>query len=871
MKQPPKIFCALLNAVCPANRQDVKGDFLELYQQRLEISGKFKANAGFLTDLFTTLPLLWIIKNENVTPKPKSMLIPNLKIAQRSLVRNKLYTVINIAGLSVSLAACLLIALFVRDETSFDRQFKDYERIYRLGGNYQQGGDERIADAATTFLLHPLIEEKVSGIESVGRIDFDVQTISINDKDYVEEVVYVDSTFFDIFSLPFSQGDPTSTLDEPSKVVIDKQTALKFFDDANPIGKSILMKDKLFTVSGVMEDMPGNTHFEAHILFPVSGIKQFYPDWVQSNISGRSVYTYIKTNRDINPSDIEAQCNKVIKAAWPADTGVPQLFLQPISKIHLSPPMQGELKPNGTETDVYIFCITAIIILCLACINYINLSMAAALPRSREAGIKRVLGSTVRMIINQFQTESFLVLIISGLLALLIAWSFMPMLNELSGKHLTFEPWTDRLIGLGFLGVIILIAFIAGIVPATTLLRSGTIRMLSGKLEFKPGRYSVSNILIVFQFTIAVGLIASTLIVMDQIRFIRNADIGVKTEQLIMIPLQTDEIASKYETFRSELMKDPGIVSVTGSTNKLTGGVHGWRGYKADPAKDMITIPTVTVAHDFFETLGAQVHEGRTFSRDFPSDATGAYVINEAAAELLGLEKPVGAYMFGLAFNNVDKWTEVNAHIIGVVKNFHFASLHRGAEPVVFSLASDITPPVSWIELRIKGANVKETVSSIGKVWSTLAPSRPFEFEFMDEALRSYYIAEEQFMKLFISFSLLSILLGALGLFGLTAFMTKRRTKEIGIRKVIGATTPRLIKLLSADFLKLVLIGNVIGLPIAWYYMDRWMQNFVVQATFKWWIFAGTMIVAMMIAFTAILYHSLKVSKANPVMALRTE
>ncbi|HMG93976.1 MAG TPA: FtsX-like permease family protein, partial [Chryseolinea sp.] len=830
-----------------------------------------KADIRFLSDLITTLPLLWIIKNENATQRPKNMLIPNLKIAQRTLLRNKLYTIINLGGLSVSLAACLLIALFVRDETSFDRQFKDYERIYRLGGNYQQGGDARITDAATTFLLHPLIEEQVSGIESLGRLDFDIQTINIDEKDYIEEVAYVDSTFFDIFSLPFIQGDPASALDEPSSVVIDRQTAVKFFGDANPMGKSIVMKDKLFTVSGVMDDMAGNVHFEAHILFPVSGIKRFYPDWVLTNISARSVYTYIKTNRDINPSDIKAQCDNVIKAAWPVDTGVPQLFLQPISKIHLSPPMQGELKPNGTETDVYIFCITAFIILCLACINYINLSMAAALPRSREAGIKRVLGSTARMIINQFQTESFLVLLISGLLALLIAWSFMPMLNELSGKHLTFEPWADRVIGFGFVGVIVSIAFVAGIVPALTLLRSGTIRMLSGKLEFKPGRYPISNVLIVFQFTIAVGLIASTLIVMDQIRFIRNANIGINTEQLIMIPMQTGEIASKYEAFRSELMKDPGILSVTGSTNKLTGGVHGWRGYKVNPAKDMITIPTVTVAHDFFETLGAQVHDGRTFSRDFPSDGTAAYVVNEAAAELLELEKPVGAYMFGLAFNNVDKWTEVNAHIIGVVKNFHFASLHRRAGPVVFSLASDITPPVSWLEVRIKGDDVKGTISSIGKVWSSLAASRPFEYEFMDEALRRYYIAEEQFMKLFISFSLLSILLGALGLFGLTAFMTKRRTKEIGIRKVIGASTSKLIRLLSGDFLKLVLIGNIIGLPIAWYYMDRWLQNFVVHANFKWWIFAGTMVAAMMIAFTAILYHSMKVSKANPVKALRTE
>jgi putative ABC transport system permease protein len=620
-----------------------------------------------------------------------------------------------------------------------------------------------------------------------------------------------------------------------------------------------------------MEDMPNNTHFTARILFPMSGIRQWYPEWVTSNITGRSVLTYIKSTKDVRATNIESQCNSVIKDAWPGDDGIPELFLQPIAAIHLGPAMQGEIKPNGTETDVYIFCVTAVIILVLACINYINLSMASALPRSKEAGIKRVLGSTVRMIISQFQTESFLVLTISAIVALIAAYFLMPLLNELSGKNLSFSPWSDPLIGFGFLVVIFSIAMLAGLIPAIALLRSGTVRMLSGKLEFKPGRYRVSNILIVFQFTIAVGLIASTLIVVDQIRFIRSANIGINTEQLIMVPLQTGEIAAKYETFRSELLKDPNIVSVTGSTNKLTGGVFGWRGYKVDPAKDMITVPTVTVAHDFFETLGAEVVDGRTFSRDFPADATSSYVVNEAAAELLELKHPVGAYMFGLAFNNVDKWTEVNAHIVGVVKNFHFASLHRSVEPVVFSLASDITPPVSWLEVRIKGQDLSGSIASINRVWSVLASSRPFQYEFMDEALKSYYIAEEQFMKLFVSFSILSIMLGALGLFGLTAFMTKRRTKEIGIRKVIGASTSRLIGLLSADFLKLVLISNLIGLPIAWYYMNRWMQNFIVQANFKWWIFVGTTLAAVLIAFAAILYHSLKVSKANPVKALRSE
>ncbi len=872
MIQPPKILQWLLNTICPNNRQDLKGDFLELYQYRREAFGKFKANAAFLLDVFTAIPLKFIVKENITSQSPKSMVFTNLKIARRSLVRNKLYTMINLIGLSVSLAACLLITMFVRDEMSFDKHFKDNERIYRLGGNYLQGGGSRTASAATTFMLQPLIQEKLAKIEATVRVDFHTETVFVDDKQYLQSsIIYTDSTFFDVFSLPFISGDPSTVLHDPTQVVIDRQTAVKFFGDKNPIGRSIVLKDKHFTVSGVMENMPENSHITAHMVLPISGVKQWYQDWVLTNITGRSVYTYIKVNKDVDAKQLEAQSNKIIAAAWPDPKSAPLLFLQPIASIHLGPAMQGEVKPNGTEKDIYIFTITAIIILLLACINYINLSMAGALPRSREAGIRRVLGSTVRMVVAQFQTESFLILTISGLFASLLAWSLMPLLNQISGKSLAFHPWNDPLIGFGLLIAILVITLIAGTVPALTLLRSGTIRLLSGKLEFKPGRYHLSNMLIVFQFSIAVALIASTLIVMDQIRFIRNTDIGINTEQLVLVPFQTPENAAKYEVFRSELLKNPAILGVTASTNKVTGGVHAWRSYMVDPAKGMTNVSTVTVGYDFFETVEARVLEGRSFSRDFPSDLTGAYIVNEAAVELLGLEKPVGSFMFGMAFNDGDKWTEVNAHIIGVVKDFHFSSLHSKVEPVVFSLASEITPPLAWMEVRIKGSDTHGTIEAISSIWSRIAPSRPFEFEFMDDALQNYYAAEQQFMKLFVSFSLLSIFLGALGLFGLTAFMTKRRTKEIGIRKVIGASTSRLIGLLSTDFLKLVMIANVIGLPVAWYYMNLWLQNFTIQTSFKWWIFVGTTTAAVAIAFISILYHSLKVSNANPVKALRSE
>lgn len=418
MNLPPKILYWLLDSICPTDRQDLKGDFIELYHYRCNNSGRLKANAGFIRDIITTIPLTWIIKKKKTNQRIPFMLLAHMKTARRTLVRNKMYSFINVTGLSVGLSACLLITLFVRDELSFDKQIKDYERIYRISGNYQQGVDSRVSSAATTFLLQPLLQEKLSGVEASSRVEFRFDEITAENKDYLQsDIAYADSTFFDIFSLPFIHGNPASALDDPTQVVVDRETALKFFGEENALGKSITMKDKHFTISGVIENMPANMHFFAHVIFPISGIKQWYADWVFSNISGRSVYTYVKVMKDHDVGKLENQCNGILKANWPQKDGVPQLILQPITSIHLGPAMQGETKPNGTETDVYIFCITAIIILLLACINYINLSMAAALPRSKEAGIKRVLGSTVRMMLGQFQTESFLVLVISGLIA----------------------------------------------------------------------------------------------------------------------------------------------------------------------------------------------------------------------------------------------------------------------------------------------------------------------------------------------------------------------------------------------------------------------------------------------------------------------
>ncbi len=818
MNTPPKFLLWLLDVFCPTSRPDLKGDILELYDARTEQWGRPRANRALLTDILTVIPFKFIIKEKTTINPPKLMFATNLKIARRNLSKNKLYSLINVIGLSVGLAACLLITLFVRDELSFDKHFAGSDRIFRISGNYDHGGPDRVSLAGTTYLLEPMIEGEMKDVEAISRIDFRSDLITVEgDKKYLEDgILYADSTFFDIFSLPFVSGDRSTALDNPASVVLDEPTARKYFVDRSPIGKTIELNKKSFTVTGVMKAFPRNSHFTGRLIFPISGIKQWYPDWILTNASGISTYTYLKANQNFNKGDFEGRINKLIASRWHNDKP-PVYFLQPLTTIHLESNLGAEIGVNGNKITVYVFSIIALIILVLACINCINLSMAGSLQRTKEVGVKRILGSTTRMQISQFQMESFIIMIISAGLAVTLTALVMPLFNQVTEKQLEFNWLVDGEVAMALLTMVILIALIAGSFPVMTLLRMSTMGMLSGKLSMGGSKSLFRNSLIVFQFAISIALIASTLVVMDQIDFIRKKDLGIDPEQIVLIPFQTDEISPRYEVMRTEMLRNPDVLNVAASSDKVSRGVGSWRPYVVN-GKDNITIPTISVSHNFFETMGAEMLEGRSFSPDYPSDAREAYVVNEEAVRFLNYKDPVGAPLSGGAFTG-SKWTEKHARIVGVVKDFHFASLHTPIAPVVFALGSDITENYVWMEVKIASKNGRETIDHLKKVWDKMAPERPFQFEFMDASIQQNYQAEDRFLKIFIVFSILSIVIGGLGLFGLTALMTKRRTKEVGIRRIIGASTAALIGILSKDFLKLVLISNLIGWPVAYYLM----------------------------------------------------
>ncbi len=872
MNTPPKFLLWLLEMLSPANRPDLTGDFLELYEERLNMLGRRQANWRFARDIITVIPFKFIVK-QSYQPAA-NMFTTNLKIARRNLVKNKLYSFINVAGLSVSLAACILITLFVRDELSYDKHFMGGDRVYRVAGNYYQSGQLN-QNAATTFMMLPMLEGNVAGVDLIARFRPRWETIQLDaDHQFTEStVLYADSTFFDVFPVPFLVGDPTTSLDDPSSVVIDKQTAVKYFGTENAMGKFIQLQDKLFKVSGVMENLSVNTHFTASIVFPISGVKQWFDPWVTTNPSGYNFYTYIKGGPDFDPVKAEPEINKIFAKHWP-ENDPPTFFLQPLTSIHLESNLKGEVGVNGRKTTVYVFAGTALIILLLACINYINLSIAGSLQRFKEVGMKRVLGSTTGAQVSQFQTESFMITITGAVFAILISALAMPFFNNVSGKVLALNV-SDWQLGIGVLGVVVFLGIFAGLFPPIMLLRMKTSAMLSGAVSLRRANPPLRNVLIIFQFSIAIALITSTMIIVSQMNFIRNKDLGMVRENVVILPMQFDneapeKVAAWFETSRSEFLRSGSVLGVAASTVKITNQVGGWRPYSVPWQKDDVTVPTTNVSHDFFETMGVTFVAGRNFSREFPSDATEAYIINESAAQYLRMENPVGSRLEGASFTGKE-WFSKKATVIGVVKDVQFGTLHRPAQPIVFNLGSKIADPLSWIEVRIKRDDIPETMAHLENVWHKIAPDKPFQFEFLDQSIAESYEAERRFLKLFITFSTLSIMIGCLGLFGLTAFMTRRRTKEIGIRKIVGASTPRLIGLVSRDFLILVLISNAIGWPFAYFLMQNWLQNFAYRTTMSPWLFVVTGIGAVIIAFAAILFHALQASRANPVNALKHE
>ncbi len=790
------------------------------------------------------------------------MLRNYLKIAFRNILKNKSHAFINILGLTIGIAACLLLFLWVQDELSYDRFHKNADRIYRVA--FQNENEGEVSRATnTSAALAPTLVREFPWIEKAVRFAKREYLIKCNNKTFREEVFLSDPEFLQVFSLPFILGNSNFALKEQYSIIISETIWEKYFGRENPLGKVISINgNKDYTITGVFKNLPQNSHFKFNFMCDLQISPKNMENWgVMNN------YTYILVKpHTVNPEQlIKERITAIIdkyRGRELREKYKMTYFLQPLTSIHLHSDLRNEIEPNRDITTVYIFFLIALFILVIACLNYINLATARFANRSKEIGLRKVLGATPRQLVVQFLGESFLLTLVSLPLAALLAELLLPTFNSVAGKMLSFHYFTNLYLWLGFLGILVVVGFGSGLVPAFFLSRfnpTTVMAKVSQKGRFLP---ILRKVLVVFQFSISIAFIICSIFMASQLYFMRTTRIGLNKENVVVVHFNYNEQArSKYETIKSEFSKIAEVKSVCAS-DFFPGKIEWDNNYWHDgvSSNEYLSIFCTPVDTEFFQTFEIKVVEGRGFSRDFPADENSAFVLNQAALRSFGWQSAVGKNF------NVSNWKK--GRVVGVVEDINFDSLHQEVSPMVYYIDPSA---FEYIAVRISPRNIPQTLSSLKQRWEELVPGQVFTYSFLDDDFASLYQTEAKLAKIFMVATILSIFIACLGLFGLASFTSEQRTKEIAIRKILGATVSSVMLLLSCDFVRWVLLGNIIAWPVAWYAMKQWLQNFAYRISLSPWIFFAAGLVVLIISLLTVGYKAYKAAVLNPADALKYE
>ena len=810
------------------------------------------------------------------------MLKSNLTIAWRNLLRNKAFSLINIAGLAIGLGSFILIVLFVTDELSFDKYNEKADRIYRVDSDISFGGsDLKLAVnsdmmGATLKKDYPQVEQFVRFYNSSGSKMVKKGNEFINES----KVCHADSTLFEVFTLPALYGDTKNALNEPNTVVITASTAKKYFGSTDVIGKTIETNENsstLYKVTAVIKDIPRNSHFNFNFFFSMDNVEYGWGNFLSHNFQ-----TYILLKPGTDPREFEKNFSQVIdKYILPQAKQFIQVnsmedfkksgnrldySLMPLKDIHLRSDRFPELGVNSSIQYVYIFSAVAIFILLIACINFMNLSTARSANRAKEVGIRKVLGTEKVSLIRQFLTESILMAFIAMILALILVALAINYFNSISGKELAA---TD-LLSPKFLIFLLLTPFVVGILagtyPAFFLSAFRPISVLKGKINQGFRKSYLRSGLVVFQFFTSIVLIVGTIVVFRQLRFIQNKKIGFNKDQVLVI-YGTGALGNNADAFKNEIAAMNGVTAASfGGFLPVSNSSRNDNTLSTDAVmteKTGFSTQVWSIDYDYISTLGMEMAEGRNFSREFGSDST-SIIINESAVKIAGLVDPIGKKLYQPDGNgsNLREYT-----IVGVVKNFNFESLRQNIGPLVFVLGYN-----KWVTtFKVSPDNVQSLLKDIESKWKSMAPGMPFRYQFLDESFDNMYRAEQRIGKVAISFAVLAVFIACLGLFGLATYMAEQRTKEIGVRKVLGASVANVAVMLSKDFIKLVLVASLIAFPVAWWAMNKWLQDFAYRVDIGWWVFVVAGLLAVLIAVITVSYQAIKAALANPVESLRSE
>lgn len=815
-----------------------------------------------------------------------------LKIALRNLLKQKGYSLINIIGLAIGIACCFLIVLYVLDELSYDRHYDNADRIYRVAVKGMVGNQEINQAVSSALMAETLVQEYPEVLHATRLHYTPNMLVRYEDKVFNESrFLWVDSNFFDVFSIQVLYGDRKTALKDHHTVVMTLETAQKYFDNpADAIGKIVNYEDGTpYRVSGIIQNSPENSHFHYGMLSPLSswewgGRREF---WLN-----HYMYTYILLGENSEPNQLEAKFPEFIRKyvaphiqmglgmsmdEFKASGGLLEYYLQPLTDIHLHSNIDVELEPNSDIKYVYIFSLIALFILLIACVNFMNLATARSFSRAKEVGMRKVLGSDRLQLIRQFLLESVLLTFIALLIALVLVVFLLPYFNDIAGKQLAIHLSDLWFIVPILIGVAIVVGVLAGSYPAFFLASFQPVRVLKGSGTRRGSRKShLRSALVVFQFTISIALFISTFIVYSQLKYVQEKRLGFNKENVLVVKrgwaigqkpdgtlIETPSDQTIIDAFKHDLLQNPQIISVAGCGSlpgkEFSSGVFVPEGA---PREEQHPMNWAFADYDYADALGLEIVEGRYFSREMASD-TNAVVINEAAGRILGYEKPYVGKRVGFPGND-----QFFLDIIGVVNDYHYESLHRPIDPLLIGLQNLYR---TYIAVRIYPHEIPQTIAFIEKTWLEYIPYKPFEYFFLDDDYGALYKAEQRTGELFGIFSVLAILIACLGLLGLASFTTAQRTKEIGIRKALGASVGNIVIKLSQEFTRWVLIANIIAWPLAWFFMNQWLHDFAYRIHIGLLPFLLAGLTALVIALLTISYQAVKAALSNPVEALRYE
>ncbi|MEM8523121.1 MAG: ABC transporter permease [Bacteroidota bacterium] len=815
------------------------------------------------------------------------MLKNNIKITLRNFWKYKFYGSINIIGLTIGLTASFLIILYLQNELSFDQFFEDSDRIHQVILSSSYGGEE-----FTTSNTPPPVGETMQAefpeIESFTRHHILNDMVMRHEDNFFTEsnVWVVDSNFLEFFSFPLIEGDRKTCLEGTTSVVLTESIAKKYFGPESALGKTVELKNSPFTVTAVLKDLPQNSSLQFDILAPIAAsgsVDRFSWSWVWLQMD-----TYVKTKEVMTEeqrANLEAKFPAMVRqhaASAYARLGIDleeyfaqgnrrEFFLNPIADVHLrSATVNSRLGTTGNIQDVYIFGTIGFFILLLACINFMNLATARSLGRAKEVGVRKMLGSKRSTLIQQFLSEAILYSLLAGIVAVGLVYLFLPFFNQIMHQSLHFSDLWNTWSMIALVGLPMVAGLLAGSYPSFYLSNFKPISVLKSRMSTSKGESAwVRNGLVVFQFAISVALVICTLVVLQQINFTKNGDLGMDKEQLLVLP-NVNFLGEQQQAFKQELLKLPAVQNVTISSDLPSKNAFG-DSYATKPeegssqAAQDVNIYSYQADDDFLPTMGIELVAGRNFDEARGMDAD-AVIVNEATVNFVGWENPVGKRLSYPGDNR-------EYIVVGVMKNFHPQSLRHSIEPfaIFHESSNSYDNGRSYIAAKIQAGEERIVLDEVKQMWSNFAPQAPFSFSFLDEDINAQYQSEERLASMLSTFTFLSIFIACLGLLGLITYITQQRTKEIGIRKVLGASVSSIVGLLSKDFLKLLVIALIIASPIAYYFMNNWLQNFAYSIDIQWWIFALAGFAAIVIAFLTVSFQSVRAALVNPVKSLRNE